>query len=54
MVMNAMGYEVEIDDELCLLYIKVREGVVVETKEVSENVYIDFDKAGAVLGIEII
>lgn len=54
MVMNAMGYEVEIDDELCLLYVKFRDGAVAETKEVYENVYIDFDKNGAVLGIEII
>ncbi len=42
------------DSEYDLLYIKLSEGKKVLCKEVDEDITIDFDKEGKLLGIEIL
>jgi len=36
------------------LYIRVRDGDIVDSIEVRENLIVDFDKNGEVIGIEVI
>jgi len=36
------------------LYIRVRDGNIVDSIEVRENLVVDFDKNGEVIGIEVI
>jgi len=36
------------------LYIRVRDGDIVDSIEVRENLVVDFDKNGEVIGIEVI
>ena len=46
--------EIKYDKDTDVLYIKLREGNIVESEETEKNVVVDFDKNGAVLGIEIL
>ena len=41
------------DDKHMLLYIEIKEDEVTETKPAGEGVFIDLNKAGEVVGIEI-
>jgi len=45
--------KVEYDDESNILYLKLREGKIVETRLLAEDVYVDVDENGDILGIEI-
>lgn len=42
------------DPEADAMYIKFKEIEVDHTKEVDENTIVDFDKAGQVIGVEIL
>lgn len=44
----------EYDPQADAIYIQLREGEVAETVEISKYVYVDVDKAGRPLGIEIL
>lgn len=45
--------KVEYDDESNILYLRLREGKIVETRLLAEDVYVDVDENGDILGIEI-
>jgi len=45
--------KVEYDDESNILYLKLREGKIAETRLLAEDVYVDVDENGDILGIEI-
>lgn len=49
-----MTYRFEYDDENGLLYVRVRDGKVAETIERDEDVYMDVDAKGNVLGVEFL
>ena len=42
------------DKEADALYIKLKEYAVDKTKEVDKNLIVDYDKAGEIIGIEIL
>ena len=52
--LNARKNIVEYDPQADALYIQFREGEVEETLEVGKNIFVDVDKEGAPLGIEIL
>ena len=45
--------KVEYDDESNILYLKLREGKIAETRLLAEDVYVDVDENGDIVGIEI-
>lgn len=45
---------IEYDTEHEVLYLKIREGKVVKTKEYRAEVFVDLDKEGKLLGIEFL
>ncbi|MCS7115772.1 MAG: DUF2283 domain-containing protein [Nitrososphaerota archaeon] len=45
--------KVEYDRESDILYIKFKDAQIVDTKMLSEDAYIDLDKNGNLIGIEI-
>jgi len=49
-----MEYRVKYDPLADALYIRVRDGNIVDSIEVRENLVVDFDKNGEVIGIEVI
>ncbi|MEM3712209.1 MAG: DUF2283 domain-containing protein [Thermoproteota archaeon] len=49
-----MEYRVRYDPLADALYIRVRNGNIVDSIEIRENVIADFDQNGEVVGIEII
>jgi len=49
-----MEYRVKYDPLADALYIRVRDGDIVDSIEVRENLVVDFDKNGEVIGIEVI
>lgn len=49
-----MTYKFEYDSENGLLYVRVRGGEIAETIERDENVYMDVDAKGYVLGVEFL
>jgi len=49
-----MEYRVKYDPLADALYIRVRDGDIVDSIEVRENLIVDFDKNGEVIGIEVI
>ncbi len=51
--MGANKMKVEYDDESNILYIKLRDGKIVDTRPLAEDVYVDVDESGDILGIEI-
>ncbi len=42
------------DSKANALYIKIAEGIVSETDPLNDSVFIDLDKEGKVLGIEVV
>ena len=46
--------KISYDADADAMYIKFREVEVDHTKEIDENTIIDFDKAGKVIGVEIL
>ncbi len=44
----------EYDPEADAAYLQLDEGEVAETREIAENLYVDLDSDGLVLGIEIL
>lgn len=58
MTKQAFGLEASVDDQtggLVAVYLRVREGVVAQTKEVQEGVaYADYDCDGLLLGLELL
>jgi uncharacterized protein YuzE len=49
-----MEYRVRYDPLADALYIRVRDSDIVDSIEVRENLIVDFDKNGEVIGIEVI
>lgn len=45
---------IEYDTEHEVLYLKIRDGKVAKTKEYRAEVFIDFDRGGNLLGIELL
>jgi len=41
------------DEEADILYLSLAEGVVVDSEEVAENVRLEYDEKGEMIGIEI-
>ena len=41
------------DDESDIFYISLKQGSAVDSEEIAEDVRIEYDKAGEILGIEI-
>jgi hypothetical protein len=39
---------------VCLFYLKIMEGKIAKTEKAADRVYLDFDKQGRLLGVEII
>jgi|GEM_PF-1851009 len=48
------GHEVSISTSARAIYIKVQEGKVARTKEISEEVFVDVDSSGKLLGVELL
>lgn len=46
--------KVQIDREADALYIRLREGAIVESEEVRPGLVIDFDDRGEVIGFEVL
>lgn len=46
--------QINYDPEADAIYINFREGDIEETREVSKNIYVDVDKDGSPLGLEIL
>ncbi len=46
--------KISYDEEADALYIKLKEGEVVKTKEVDKNTMLDYDRQGNLLGIELL
>ena len=46
--------KIRYDPDADAMYIQFREGKVDSTKEIDENTIIDFNKAGQVIGVEIL
>jgi len=44
----------EFDEEAAALYLKVREGKVASTEPLAENVIVDLDNKGKLLGLELL
>ncbi|MGQ9597437.1 MAG: DUF2283 domain-containing protein [Thermoproteota archaeon] len=49
-----MEYRVKYDSLADALYIRVKDGEVVDSLEIRDKVIADFDRDGAVIGIEVI
>lgn len=49
-----MEYRVKYDSLADALYIRVRNGDIADSLEIRDNVIVDFDQNGEVLGIEVI
>ncbi len=49
-----MEYRVNYDPLADALYIRVKDGDIVDSVEVREDLIVDFDKNGEVIGIEVI
>ncbi|MBO3842098.1 MAG: DUF2283 domain-containing protein [Candidatus Brockarchaeota archaeon] len=49
-----MEYRVRYDPLADALYVRVRDGDIVDSIEIRENVVADFDQNGEVVGIEVI
>jgi len=50
-----MGNNIKIwyDEETDIFYVSLKEGVSVDSEEVSKNVRVEYDKQGQVIGLEI-
>jgi len=44
----------QFDEEAAALYLKVREGKVASTEPLAENVIVDLDNKGKLLGLELL
>ncbi len=47
-------YVVKYDPQADALYIKIREGRVVDSEEIADGVIVDYDEEGNVVGIEVL
>ncbi|MEM1574722.1 MAG: DUF2283 domain-containing protein [Nitrososphaerota archaeon] len=47
-------YVIKYDQYADALYIKVHEGDVVDSEEISEGIIVDYDKNGDIIGIEVL
>jgi len=52
--MEMKKYELRYDKEADALYIRVRRGVIAESREVAPGIIIDLDEKGRILGIEVL
>ena len=41
------------DEEMDILYISLREGRAVDSEEIEENIRVEYDKQGEIVGVEI-
>jgi len=50
-----MGKNVKVwfDEETDILYLSLREGISVDSEEVAEDVRVEYDKQGQIIGVEI-
>ncbi|MCW3133518.1 MAG: DUF2283 domain-containing protein [Methanophagales archaeon] len=50
-----MGENVKVwfDEETDILYVSLREGISVDSEEVAEDVRVEYDKQGQIIGVEI-
>lgn len=50
-----MGENVKVwfDEETDILYVSLKEGASVDSEEVAENVRVEYDKQGQIVGVEI-
>jgi len=50
-----MGENVKVwfDEETDILYLSLREGISVDSEEVAEDVRVEYDKQGQIIGVEI-
>ena len=50
-----MGKNVKVwfDEETDILYVSLREGISVDSEEVAEDVRVEYDKQGQIIGVEI-
>lgn len=46
--------KIEFDPEIDALYVQLAEGDIEKTEEIKKGMMLDYDKAGNVLGIEIL
>ena len=49
-----MNSSINIDEEIDALYANLGEGTWVDTEEIAEDIYLDLDCNGNVLGVEIL
>ena len=47
-------YVIRYDPEADALYIKIRDGKVADSEEISDGVIIDYDEDGNIIGIEVV
>ena len=50
-----MGENVKVwfDEETDILYLSLKEGISVDSEEVAEDVRVEYDKQGQIIGVEI-
>jgi len=47
------GVRISFDEESDILYLSLKEGVAVDSEEIIEDVRVEYDEEGRVIGIEI-
>jgi uncharacterized protein YuzE len=47
------GVRISFDEESDILYLSLKEGVAVDSEEIIEDVKVEYDEEGQVIGIEI-
>ncbi len=47
-------YVIRYDPEADALYIKIRDGKVADSEEISDGIIIDYDEDGNIIGIEVV
>jgi uncharacterized protein YuzE len=47
------GVRISFDEESDILYLSLKEGVAVDSEEIIEDVRVEYDEEGQVIGIEI-
>lgn len=47
-------YVIRYDPEADALYIKIRDGEVADSEEISDGIIIDYDEGGNIIGIEVV
>ncbi len=50
-----MGKDIKVwfDEEMDILYISLKEGVSVDSEEVAEDIRVEYDEQGQIIGVEI-